>query len=617
MIHQSIMVLFVLLFSAIGYAQDESTIEFCDDCHSGSENKVSVVTQKTIDLSAHEGTDCIECHENISELPHSEKLERVNCGNCHEDEEAIYQKHGRIKTGSDSDIPSCADCHGSHEIMSSTDKKSQAHPLNLPQTCGQCHEDAELTKEYPFLPRQPVLTYQSSVHGKAVGKGTDQAATCNDCHSSEDSAHQILSPGDPKSAINHFAIPRTCGQCHKEIEQDYREGIHGQLFERGEIHVPVCTSCHGEHRILPHEDPKSSVSTALVVTATCAPCHDSASLNEKYGMPAGKPASYIDSYHGLKNKAGDISVANCASCHGAHRILPRNNPSSSVHIDHLQETCGKCHPGISKAIAETTIHDFQESRKEGWPYIFSVLYFILITVMISAMVIYIKLDMWRYIRNLMKTDQVRRMSKWALWQHTLLLVAFVSLVITGFALRYEESWLTRLLFGWEGGFSLRNQIHRIAAVALVLTSLMHLVYLKSSKGTAFIKAIIPNKNDLKLLFGMLKYNLGFSNKGPALGRFSYIEKFEYWAVIWGTIIMTVTGTMLWFDNFFIGIFSKVVLDVMRVIHYYEAWLATLSILIWHLYSTVFNPKVYPMNPSWLTGTIPKEQYQDEHPDDPL
>jgi cytochrome b subunit of formate dehydrogenase len=119
-------------------------------------------------------------------------------------------------------------------------------------------------------------------------------------------------------------------------------------------------------------------------------------------------------------------------------------------------------------------------------------------------------------------------------------------------------------------------------------------------------------SDLVELRQMLRYNLGLSDRRPLFGRFSFGEKFEYWALVWGMVIMTVSGTMLWFDNYFVAIVPKGVLDVMLVVHYYEAWLATISILIWHMYSTVFSPALYPMNPSWLTGKMPVEQYRHEH-----
>jgi cytochrome b subunit of formate dehydrogenase len=79
--------------------------------------------------------------------------------------------------------------------------------------------------------------------------------------------------------------------------------------------------------------------------------------------------------------------------------------------------------------------------------------------------------------------------------------------------------------------------------------------------------------------------------------------------------MIISGFFLWFENFAVEWFPKGFLDIMLVVHYYEAWLATLAIIIWHFYSTVFSPTVYPMNPSWLTGKVPAEIYHHEHPAD--
>jgi len=115
---------------------------------------------------------------------------------------------------------------------------------------------------------------------------------------------------------------------------------------------------------------------------------------------------------------------------------------------------------------------------------------------------------------------------------------------------------------------------------------------------------------------MITYNLGIRKERPRFGRFSYVEKAEYWALVWGAVVMIVSGFFMWADNIAVHWFPKGFLDVMLVVHYYEAWLATLAILIWHMYSTVFNPSVYPMNPSWLTGKMPVEVYRHEHPEDP-
>ena len=113
---------------------------------------------------------------------------------------------------------------------------------------------------------------------------------------------------------------------------------------------------------------------------------------------------------------------------------------------------------------------------------------------------------------------------------------------------------------------------------------------------------------------MLKYNLGLApEKNSAFGRFCYIEKAEYWAMAWGTALMTVTGFILWFDNTSMGYITKLGFDISRLVHFYEAILATLAIIVWHFYFVVFNPDVYPMNLAWLTGRMSEGEMMEEHP----
>ena len=218
----------------------------------------------------------------------------------------------------------------------------------------------------------------------------------------------------------------------------------------------------------------------------------------------------------------------------------------------------------------------------------------------------------RQIRNRMRQPQVRRMCWHEVWQHTFLMVSFIVLVLSGFALRFTDSWITKFFFGWEQGFELRGTIHRVAAVVLMFTALWHTIYLRTRRGRAFFMDMLPRWSDFKDFGWRILYNLGRHDEEPRYKRFSYIEKFEYWALIWGTALMIVTGLFLWFDNLIVEFLPKGVLDVSLVIHYYEAILATLAILIWHLYSTVFDPRVYPMNPSWLNGKMPKEMFDHEH-----
>jgi cytochrome b subunit of formate dehydrogenase len=237
-------------------------------------------------------------------------------------------------------------------------------------------------------------------------------------------------------------------------------------------------------------------------------------------------------------------------------------------------------------------------------------------VIIGLMVLHWALDLFKQLRRLLtRKPQIRRMTLNELWQHTFLMVTFIVLVVSGFALRFSESWFSRFFFGWEGGFERRGEIHRFAAVVFIITVVWHAVYLAASRrGRSFYRDIFPNWSDLGQFWHRVQYNLGRRSGPPRFGRFSYVEKAEYWALIWGSAVMVITGLLLWFDNWFIQFLPKGVLDVALVIHYWEAWLATLAIFVWHFYSTIFDPRVYPMNPSWLHGRMPEGMYRHEHPE---
>jgi cytochrome b subunit of formate dehydrogenase len=149
---------------------------------------------------------------------------------------------------------------------------------------------------------------------------------------------------------------------------------------------------------------------------------------------------------------------------------------------------------------------------------------------------------------------------------------------------------------------------------IVVAGFWHLAYLAFTKpGRSLIGDLLPRWRDFTDPWGVLKYNLGLAATKPAFPRFSYIEKAEYWAMMWGTILMGITGAVLWFDNTSLGLFSKLGFDISRTIHFYEAVLATLAILVWHFYFVVFNPDVYPMNLAWLTGRMSEEELLEEHP----
>ncbi len=609
----------------------------CSACHNGEgDGTIPGPPFELLANSVHADLDCTDCHSSISmedldptsDKPHGGSVEQVacnDCGECHEDEAEHYQKHGRLEVESDPDMPCCWHCHGTHEILPSTDRQSHTHPANLADTCRSCHTDVDLVQKHDVLRDAPIKMYSNSVHGKATRRGIYVSATCNDCHSATGpdgtrTAHRILSPADPESTIFHFSIPDTCGQCHEPITKDYWDGIHGQMVKRGAVDAPVCTHCHGEHGIISPSDPHSPVSTARVAEATCSPCHESAVLNEKYGVPAGRLRSYVDSYHGLKSKAGDVHVANCASCHGAHRILRSKDPTSSIHSDNLQATCGECHPGISAELATTPIHETATGIRTGWPRFVTVLYYWLISITIGLMLLHCLGDWVRNIRIMGEKPFVIRLIPNEVMQHWLLAVSFIVLVISGFSLRFAEAWWVQILFGWGGGegFLIRGLIHRIAAVLFAICCVWHVGYLMTRRGRRLFRDMLASPRDLKHIGQSALFFLGVRKERPRFGRFNYMEKCEYWALAWGAVLMTLTGVLLWFDNYFVTRWRlpKGLLDIALVIHYYEAWLATLAIFVWHGYSTIFSPHVYPMNPAWMAGRMPKDMYTLEHPEGP-
>jgi cytochrome b subunit of formate dehydrogenase len=200
-------------------------------------------------------------------------------------------------------------------------------------------------------------------------------------------------------------------------------------------------------------------------------------------------------------------------------------------------------------------------------------------------------------------------------QHATLAISFLLLVITGFMLSYPNSWWVSHIRDLSSeAFEYRSLIHRISAVVMVAVSLYHIYYVIFTKrGKTLIKDLLPRYKDIRDAIGVAKFNLGISKQKPKLDRFSYVEKAEYWALVWGTIVMTATGIIMWFDNTFMGILTKLGWDIARTVHYYEAWLAFLAIVFWHFYFVIFNPDVYPMNLAWWKGTITEEEMADEHP----
>jgi cytochrome b subunit of formate dehydrogenase len=194
------------------------------------------------------------------------------------------------------------------------------------------------------------------------------------------------------------------------------------------------------------------------------------------------------------------------------------------------------------------------------------------------------------------------------------MVSFPTLVVTGFALKYPDSWWAKPLLMWETNAGVRGGLHRTAAIFMIAATLYHFVHLAMKKrDRSFLGAMIPTIKDATDMVDVFLYNLGLSKKEPKFAKFNYAEKMEYWAFMWGTVVMGVSGFLLWFNNFTLRHFPKWVADAATAVHWYEALLATFSILLWHFYLVIFDPMVYPMDTAWLDGKISADHYRHTRP----
>jgi cytochrome b subunit of formate dehydrogenase len=556
---------------------------------------------------------CVDCHKDVKSLAHESTPAKVRCADCHADAQDAYAHgvHGIArKTGSPA--AGCQDCHGgAHEVLAAGDPKSPVSHENVPYTCGRCHGQRFLM-ESRGQSAQPFISYQESVHGRATEKGSQKAAVCTDCHG----AHTILPANDAKSPIYKFNVPATCGKCHADVDNTFMQSIHGTALAHGNQMAPACTDCHGIHSIKAHSDPNSPAAGKNVSRDICARCHEGVRLSQEFGVPGGRVSSYFDSYHGLASEAGSVVAANCSSCHGVHNILPSSNPHSSTNAANLDTTCGKCHQGVTQKFTQTKVHQGDGVHPNDIGSIavrwVRIAYIAIILLVIGAMFAHNAI-IWRrkaVERRHALNPYMVRMTTNQRWQHLILITSFFVLVITGFALRFPDTWFAHV-FGM--GEHWRGIIHRVAGVVLMGIGIYHVFYLAAAhEGRRLFCDLLPKPKDGFDAFNTMMYYLGFRRDKPKFGRFNYAEKAEYWALVWGTALMGLTGVMLWAKVWVGNMLARWWVDIATAVHFYEAILATLAILVWHFYQVFLDPDVYPMNWAWWDGKMPAEHYRQEH-----
>lgn len=606
--------------------------EDCLTCHGERDFTVELesgeirslyTSQEELNSSSHSGFSCTGCHsdlDDVEEFPHDAPLEKVDCGNCHleESEQFVRSLHGIALGSGNPEAPDCASCHGTHGVLRSDKENSPTSKSNLPRTCASCHSKYILTADPDVRIANSFKLYSEGVHALGIREGIAVAASCNDCHGT----HNLKPASDINSMVNRRNIPKTCSKCHIGIYAKYVKGIHGKALDAGITDdTAICTDCHGEHKILPRDDPASH-SNPLNVAQTCSKCHNDERIIEKYGLPGKRLATYEDSYHGMATKRGSWNTANCASCHNAHDILPAHNPKSSTNPNNLARTCRRCHINATTKFAMGYTHKSSilapgESKIGKINSYVRYFYITLIFIIASAMLLHNVVILSHHIQERYQKEKDKkylvRFNRSEIIQHLRVTVSFILLVLTGFALRFPDAWWAQALSAIGFNEEVRSWVHRGAAILLVYTSIHHGFYLLTSKrGKSEFKAMIPRKKDFHDIASNLKYHMRMSREKPLFDRFDYSQKFEYWALVWGTLIMIATGFILWFPTFFAQYLPEWAVKISETIHYYEAWLATLAIFIFHFFMVMYHPEEYPMNLTWITGRMSISACKERH-----
>ncbi len=383
---------------ALSVAADNET---CLMCH-GDPDMVAERNGKTVSMyvdegmlagSVHADLDCVYCHQDadVEDFPHPERLEKVYCGNCHDDIQLDFDAsiHGKALRLDEAYAPSCSDCHGEHGIKPPSDPTSQVYKMNVPYLCGGCHrEGAPVARVYDIGEHNIIENYSQSIHGEGLfKKGLTVTATCTDCHS----AHRVLPHTDPNSTISPRNIAGMCMNCHSRIEQVHVQVIRGELWEKEPGAIPACTDCHVPHKVRKelltntladrdclkcHEKPdlvkvadgdtlsmfvdKNAVASSVHENIPCVKCHSDVDPRlERPCQHAGRAdcsnchakmaEEYAESGHGIAFASGDGNAPYCTTCHGSHEVKSHRDESAKTFRAQVPELCGDCHREDGKA----------------------------------------------------------------------------------------------------------------------------------------------------------------------------------------------------------------------------------------------------------------------------
>lgn len=631
-------------FSSLAAEQFPNTD--CLDCHTDPAN-TRTVNGKTVPMpifptnafagSVHSKLACVDCHVGINDLVHESKLPPPNCIGCHETKpnheqaakEYAASIHGVSHTLGASGAASCWDCHGSHQMSPVKQADSPVFKLNLPKTCAACHSNTGLTREYQIKYPEVASQYMDSIHGRALLKmGLIVAPSCNDCHG----VHDIKRGVDRDSPINHANVAKTCGKCHVKVEEVYNQSVHGQLLAKGDKRGPVCTDCHTAHEV---ETPKNG-HFKMASDKRCGKCHQD------------RLEHYRDTYHGKAMALGKPNVASdvaaCYDCRGHHDVLPPSNPASKLSSQNIVGTCQQCHPSATKGFTEYKPHANPLDRK-NYPVLhatFVAMTSLLVGVFVFfgghtvAWLVRVAYLYWHDSRKFreakvrtQKDDEwFTRFVPFERLLHFLVVTSFLLLVLTGMPLKFYYTDWAKVLFHFIGGAETARALHRFGAVVTFIYFGLHVLSLigRSWQGRAGIRDAQTGRFKVKrlwkVLFGpdsmmptwqdwkdFVAHNKWFFGQGekPQFDRWTYWEKFDYFAVFWGVFIIGASGLLMWFPVFFTRFLPGWIINIALIIHSDEALLAAGFIFSIHFFNTHFRIEKFPMDTVIFSGRISKNE----------
>ncbi len=578
--------------------------------------------------SVHAQITCVECHQDAARLPHEPKLNLRTCATaCHADAAKAFPTgaHAEALARGDPLAPTCASCHGGHNILALSDQKSPQHRLNSIFLCAECHERHLHDTPAGYNPRANIAAYLQSAHGRAIAQsGLVAAPTCADCHT----AHAVHPVSDPSSPVNRANIDTTCGRCHVGILAIFQKSLHGRLVAEGDARAPVCTDCHTSHEIIQPD----KVAFKLASGDRCGACHQD------------RIEHYRETFHGKALALGQSNVAACYDCHGHHDIVPIADPSSRLYGAAKLETCRQCHPSAGPKFIGYIAHA-DHTNRELYPALYWT--FVAMTALVigtflffgahtilwfarSAVLYFRDRRAFRDMKIRAASDEETfvRFRPFERFLHVLVMTSFLLLVATGMPLKFYYTGWARELVRWIGGLEAAAQLHRLGAIitfayfALHIGSLARAAYRDRARFKDEVTGKFRPRKFLGVMFGpdlpyphvqdfkdWWAHQKWFFGKGPRpqFDKWTYWEKFDYLAVFWGVAVIGISGLVMWFPEFFTRVLPGWTINLALIVHSDEALLAAGFIFAFHFFNVHFRPEKFPIDSVIFSGRISKTE----------